>query len=54
MAKRTNGRPVSLRELDDKLGKFRWEVRFLILAGMIGGQMLPIPEAAQAAVRLFT
>jgi hypothetical protein len=44
---------VTLRDLDDKLEKVptRWEVRFLILAGMIAGQIVPAVDIAHAAIR---
>jgi hypothetical protein len=47
---------VTREELNGKLDKMpsRWEVRFLILAGFIGAQLIPAREAAQAALFLFT
>ena len=46
---------VTLRDLDEKLAKLpsRWEVRFLILAGLIGSQLIPVNEAAQAALSIL-
>ena len=48
-----NGSHVTARELNDKLDKFRWEVRFLILAGMMGSQLIPVGEVARAALNIF-
>ena len=46
---------VTLRDLEERLSKIptRWEVRFLIVVGIIGAQVLPVTEVAQAAIRLF-
>lgn len=42
---------VTNAELDAKLDKLpsRWEVRFLILAGMIGAQFVPAVDVVHAA-----
>lgn len=49
-----NGRKqhVTHAELDAKLNQLptRWEVRFLILAGMIASQVIPAADIARAAV----
>lgn len=51
---------VTLAELDHKLDALeakvpsRWEVRFLIVAGLIAAQLIPVNEAAQAAIGLFS
>ena len=46
---------VTLAELDAKLDKLpsRFEVRFLILAGLIGAQLIPLNDAANAALHLL-
>lgn len=46
---------VTNSELDAKLDKLpsRWEVRFLILAGMIASQVVPAADVAHAAVRML-
>ena len=46
---------VTLDELDHKLDKLpgRWEVRFLVLAGMGLAQILPAQDIAQAALSVF-
>ena len=50
---------VTLAELDQKLDKLeqrlpsRWEVRFLIVAGLAVAQVLPADEMAQAALSLL-
>lgn len=41
---------VTMRDLDAKLDKLRWEVRFLILAGLVAGQVLPAQDVARAAI----
>jgi hypothetical protein len=54
-----NGTPVTRSELaqaivsiDAKLERIpsRWEMRFTILAGLVGAQMLPVSDIAQAAL----
>ena len=51
----SNNDYVTLRDLEERLAKLptRWEVRFLILVGIIGSQVLPVSDVAQAALRLF-
>jgi hypothetical protein len=46
---------VTLSELDAKLDKVptKYEVRFLIVAAMVGAQLIPVNEAANAALNLF-
>jgi hypothetical protein len=46
---------VTNAELDAKLDKLpsRWEVRFLILAGMIASQVVPASDVAHAAIRML-
>lgn len=46
---------VTNEELKQELDKLpsRWEVRFLILAGMIAGQVIPAADFAKAAVSLL-
>lgn len=49
---------VTLTELDEKLDTIRkeiptrWEVRFLILAGMIAAQVVPGSDIAKAAIEV--
>jgi hypothetical protein len=45
-------RYITNKELKDELDKLpsRWEVRFLILAGMIAAQVVPAADIAKAAV----
>lgn len=52
MSEPKNGSFVTLRELNDKLDKMRWETRFLILAGLIGTKFIPVSDVANAAVHL--
>jgi len=44
---------VTNAELKEELDKLptRWEVRFLILAGLIAGQVIPGIDIAHAAIR---
>ena len=44
---------VTNAELKAELEKLptRWEVRFLIVAGMIGAQFAPVHDAANAAIQ---
>ena len=50
---------VTMQQLDEKLEKLerkvpsRWEVRFLILAGMAAANFLPAREVANAAISLI-
>jgi hypothetical protein len=46
---------VTNEELKDELSKLpsRWEVRFLILAGMIAAQVVPAADIARAAVGIL-
>ena len=57
-----NSTPVTRTELaqhivsiDERLEKVpsRWEVRFLILAGFIGAQLIPAGDIARAAVQVL-
>lgn len=45
---------VTNRELKEELEKLpsRWEVRFLILAGMIANQLVPVADIAKAATKV--
>jgi hypothetical protein len=42
-------------KLEAKIDKLpgRWEVRFLVLIGLMGAQFVPVAEVAQAAAQLF-
>lgn len=46
---------VTRTELNGKLDKLpsRWEVRFLILAGLLANQFIPVDEVARAALSFF-
>lgn len=46
---------VTNQELKDELEKLpsRWEVRFLIVAGMVASQIIPAADIAHAAVRIL-
>ena len=46
---------VTLKELDEKLERLptRFEVRFLILAGLLASRFIPVDDAAQAALSLL-
>lgn len=46
---------VTREELREELKKLptRWEVRFLILAGLIGAQFIPAQDIAHAAIGLL-
>lgn len=46
---------ITNAELKAELEKLptRWEVRFLILAGFIGAQLVPAADIAQAALSIF-
>lgn len=50
---------VSNQELKDELDELkktmptRWEVRFLIVAGLIAAQVLPASDIARAAVEML-
>jgi hypothetical protein len=46
---------VTTAELEAKLDKLptKYEVRFLIVAAMVAAQLIPVNEAAQAALNLF-
>lgn len=46
---------ITREELNGKLDKVptRWEVRFLILIGFIGAQLVPAADVAQAARSFF-
>ncbi|MBI3936424.1 MAG: hypothetical protein HY323_05560 [Betaproteobacteria bacterium] len=48
----SNTRHITPAELNERLEKLptRWEVRALILASMVGGQLIPFGEAARAAL----
>jgi hypothetical protein len=53
-------KPITVRELDEKLDRqlmkypTKWEVRFLIAAGLVANQFVPADEVAKAAVGFFT
>jgi len=49
----SNGRPVTVRDLERELRAFRWEVRFLIVVALIVGQVFPLGSAANAIASLF-
>jgi hypothetical protein len=49
-----NGSHVTLSALNDKLRAFRWEVRFLILAAVVGGKFVPpVSDATHTALRFI-
>jgi hypothetical protein len=49
-----HSRFVTNQELKEELERLpsRWEVRFLILAGMIASQVIPATDIARAAVKV--
>lgn len=55
MSEPTKHRYVTNEELKEELRKLptRWEVRFLILAGMIAAQVLPATDIARAAIGMI-